>query len=126
MPDFSDADFGFEEEIGPIVMGWNTTEDSYHCCICGVRTARHRGPGFFGVAEDKKLKPICFECITRDECPIIEDPITNDQDSGNLLGLRLLFTLAKNIRTSRCEDMTLGELTDRFKNLAERMTGEVE
>ena len=76
--DFSDADFG--EAMGPIVMGWNTTEGSYSCHSCEKDHARLPGPAFFRVIEDKKLKPMCFECV-RD----IGGEITNDQDSGNMI-----------------------------------------
>ncbi len=104
---------------GPIVMGWHTTEEPYFCCMCGVQEEhpRLRGPGFFRVAEDKKLKPLCFDCVTG-----IGDPITNDQNLGNLVGLRILFKLAERIRVSKGADLTLGELTDWFKILARLMT----
>ena len=122
---FADADFGYDggEDFSPILMGWNTTEDPYICCICKREHPRLRGPAFFVVREDKKLEPVCFDCVANKAGKVI----TSDKDVRvSLLGLRMLFTLAKSIRTSRCGDMTLNQLMLRFARLAWTMTGEPE
>ncbi len=102
---------------GPIVMGWHATEEPYSCCMCEVQKKRHRGPGFFRVAEDKELKPLCFDCVVS-----VGDAITNDQNSGSLVGLRVLFNLTEKVRVSKSADLTLGELTGWFETLARLMT----
>ena len=118
--DFSDADFG--EDYSPILMGWNVTEKSYTCCICHKRFRhRLRGPAFFRVMEDKKLKPVCFECVEKR----VGDVITSDEDlrGRGLAGLPILFKLTERIRTSEGGDlMTLAELTGWCKALARKMT----
>ena len=118
--DFSDADFGYEGEVDTITLGWNTTEEPYVCCMCDDQAehSRLRGPGFFVVREDKKLEPVCFNCVEK-----VENATTNDQNSGSLGGLRILFKLTNRIRTSEGGDlMTLAEITGWFKALSRKMT----